>query len=121
MRKKALRILLAAAAAMTLRQAAAGRPVRTRSPETGRRKKARQTGKTRQMTANRNADLLWGSFEQIFYQRVSDAIESKAAEIEMNAIVTDAELDSHVASNKIESLVEQGCEAIALSCAIRMA
>lgn len=57
-----------------------------------------------------------GSFEQVFYQRLGDAIESKAAEIGMNAIVTDAELDPHVASNKIQSLEEQGCQAIALSC-----
>lgn len=57
-----------------------------------------------------------GSFEQVFYQQVSDAIETKAAEIGMNAIVTDAELDPNVASNKIQSLADQGCDAIALSC-----
>ena len=116
MRKKALRILLAAAAAMTLLAGCGGPSGETQESGNGTQEESQADGEDQTDDGEQKCGFIVGSFEQIFYQRVSDAIESKAAEIEMNAIVTDAELDSHVASNKIESLVEQGCEAIALSC-----
>ncbi|MEF9941877.1 MAG: substrate-binding domain-containing protein [Lachnospiraceae bacterium] len=57
-----------------------------------------------------------GSFEHTFYQLIGEGIEAKAKEIGMEAIVTDAELDPNVATNKVQDLSAQGCEAIALSC-----
>ena len=57
-----------------------------------------------------------GSFEHVFYQTIRDGIESKAKELGMEAIVTDAELDPNIATNKVQDLTAQGCEAIALSC-----
>lgn len=57
-----------------------------------------------------------GSFEYPFYQKIAEAIESRSQEVGIEAIVTDAELDPNVASNKVQDLTAQGCEAIALSC-----
>lgn len=57
-----------------------------------------------------------GSFEHVFYQTIGEGIKEKAQELGIEAIVTDAELDLNIASNKIQDFVAQGCDAIALSC-----
>ena len=57
-----------------------------------------------------------GTFEQDFYRTLGSAIERKVQELGVEAIVTDAELDPNVATYKVQDLVAQGCEAIAISC-----
>ena len=84
--------------------------------DTGADEEKNDTQTVQEDTDEYSCGFIVGSFEQVFYQKLGDAIESEAAQIGMHAIVTDSELDSQVASNKIQSLADQGCQAIALSC-----
>ncbi len=57
-----------------------------------------------------------GSFEHVFYQLIAEGIQAKCDELGIEAVVTDAELDPNIATNKVEDLTTQGCSAIALAC-----
>lgn len=56
-----------------------------------------------------------GSREHVFYNLIEDAIEEKCAELGIEAICYDGELDANIQSNHIENLVAQEVDAIALA------
>ena len=72
--------------------------------DTGADEEKNDTQTVQEDTDEYSCGFIVGSFEQVFYQKLGDAIESEAAQIGMHAIVTDSELDSQVASNKFRVL-----------------
>lgn len=56
-----------------------------------------------------------GSREHVFYNLIEAAIKEKAAELGIEALVYDGELDANVQSNHIENLVAMKVDAIALA------
>lgn len=56
-----------------------------------------------------------GSREHVFYNLIEESIKKEAAELGMEAIVYDGELDANVQSNHIENLTAMGVNAIALA------
>lgn len=56
-----------------------------------------------------------GSREHVFYNLIEESIKAKSAEIGIEALVYDGELDANVQSNHIENLTAMGVDAIALA------
>lgn len=57
-----------------------------------------------------------GSRQHVFYNLIEEGINKKAAELGIEAIVLDGQLDGNITSNHINNLVAEKCDAIALSC-----
>lgn len=57
-----------------------------------------------------------GSREHVFYTLIEKGIKQKSAELGIEAIVMDGNLDGNVTSDHINNLVAEGCNAVALSC-----
>jgi len=57
-----------------------------------------------------------GSRQHVFYNLIEEGINSKAAELGIEAVVLDGQLDGNVFSDHINNLVAENCDAIALSC-----
>ena len=56
-----------------------------------------------------------GSYEHVFYNLLGEGIEQRAAEIGIEALMYDGQLNAHVQSNHIDNLVAMGVDAIALA------
>lgn len=56
-----------------------------------------------------------GSREHAFYVAIEDGIKAAAADLGFEAVVLESNLDGAVASERIETLVVDGCDAISLS------
>ena len=56
-----------------------------------------------------------GSREHAFYCSIEDGIKAAAAELGFEAVVLESNLDGAIASERIETLVVDGCDAISLS------
>ena len=56
-----------------------------------------------------------GSREHAFYQTIEEGIKAAAKDLGFEAVVLDSNLDGSVASEHIENLVVDGCDAISLS------
>jgi len=56
-----------------------------------------------------------GSREHAFYLAIEDGINAAAAEMGFEAVVLESDLDGAIASERIETLVVDGCDAISLS------
>lgn len=59
--------------------------------------------------------FILGSREHAFYVAIEDGIKAAAADLGFNAVVLESNLDGAVASERIETLVVDGCDAISLS------
>lgn len=60
--------------------------------------------------------FILGSREHAFYCSIEDGIKAAAAEMGFEAVVLESELSGSVASERIETLVVDGCDAISLAC-----
>lgn len=56
-----------------------------------------------------------GSREHAFYNSIEDGINAAAADLGFEAVVLESDLDGAIASERIETLVVDGCDAISLS------
>lgn len=56
-----------------------------------------------------------GSREHAFYNSIEDGINAAAEEMGFEAVVLESDLDGAIASERIETLVVDGCDAISLS------
>ncbi len=59
--------------------------------------------------------FILGSREHAFYVAIEDGIKAAAADLGFEAVVLESNLDGAVASERIETLVVDGCDAISLS------
>ena len=59
--------------------------------------------------------FILGSREHAFYCAIEDGIKAAAKELGFEAVVLESELDGGIASERIETLVVDGCDAISLS------
>lgn len=60
--------------------------------------------------------FILGSREHAFYLAIEDGINAAAAEMGFDAVVLESELSGAVASERIETLVVDQCDAISLAC-----
>lgn len=59
--------------------------------------------------------FILGSREHAFYNSIEDGIKAAAKDLGFQAVVLESDLDGAVASERIETLVVDGCDAISLS------
>ncbi|HWR22809.1 MAG TPA: substrate-binding domain-containing protein [Feifaniaceae bacterium] len=59
--------------------------------------------------------FILGSREHAFYCSIEDGIKAAASEMGFQAVVLESDLNGAVASERIENLVAEGCDAISLS------
>lgn len=59
--------------------------------------------------------FILGSREHAFYNSIEDGIKAAAADMGFEAVVLESDLDGAIASERIETLTVDGCDAISLS------
>lgn len=124
MKKKFLSIILGATLAVAIlsgcgnKKETATTDVKKEETTTTTEEKNGEQAATTEVTTSASAKMgfVVGSFEHVFYQLIGDGIKDKANELGIEAVITDAELDPNIATNKVEDLTTQGCKAIALAC-----
>lgn len=127
MKKKVISTLMCAALAVSVlagcgQKTAAPAPAETKAEET----KAEEAPAAETEAAEATADLadlkfgfVVGSFEHTFYQLIQQGIEAECKEqglADDQFSVLDASLDPVIATQKVETLTADGCNAIALAC-----
>jgi len=60
--------------------------------------------------------FILGSREHAFYCSIEDGIKAASADLGFTAVVLESELSGSIASERIETLVVDGCDAISLAC-----
>ena len=60
--------------------------------------------------------FILGSREHAFYLAIEDGINAAAADMGFEAVVLESDLQGAIASERIETLVVDGCDAISLAC-----
>lgn len=78
---------------------------------------AAETTAAAEVTAAKTLKLgfVLGSREHAFYLAIEDGINAAAADLGFEAVVLESDLDGAIASERIETLVVDGCDAISLS------
>jgi len=117
--KKLTALLLALVMVLSLAACGASEPAPTEAApaapaatEAAPAPEAAPAGKT---AADLTLGFILGSREHAFYCSIEDGINAAAAEMGFKAVVLESDLNGAIASERIETLVVDGCDAISLS------